>query len=430
TSKLSSQRTSFTNLALHARAHFLLYRILHENGDHSKLALPSAIDSGKNHRQTLEDQETAYERKLYPWISPTHSSLAEMRHSLDPNSVGIVIACGNPHFYVTQHLIITLRTIFNVTLPIEVFYSGKHDLSSKRIKVLERLPGVEMRNLHNYFPRETKRVKAWSAKPYTILASRFSTVLFIDADVSFLKSPVEVLTNSERFKKYGILFYRDRKLWFPSGTLNGVRLLHKMNPHLSRNAMHGPYAQSIFPNVTGTTNEMESGFMAVDKSRSGVLFTLLFAAKLNGRRERQDFYKASHGDKEAFWFAAEVLRVPYEFNPSYAGTIGVLDQQSNGTHLRICGGQMLHLNEANEPFWIHGGGVLAQNFRTNRPPFRFVALEWMAFQHRFGINEQLWDERIDCMHQEVTQTAPVGPDLGALLDTHRHVYRTGIRDAP
>ncbi|KAJ3097567.1 hypothetical protein HK100_005312 [Physocladia obscura] len=411
-------------MTLFARAHYIIHRLLLESSSNELLStIQVDIESRKG---SLEAISANLENILYPWLKPTFSSILQMQQSLIKNSTGIVIPCGDRHFYVTTHLILSLRRIFKINLPVEVYYAGDRDLSQAKINSLSRLLNVRVINLHNSFPLETRRGESWSYKPFTLLASNFSKILFMDSDIAFFRPPLEIL-ESQRFQKNKLLFYRDRKLWVDNGGggTNGAFLLHEMNPHMSNYAYSGAYAQSVFDGIRGTTDEMESGFFAVDKSDTGVFFSLLFAAKLNSKEEREQFYKASYGDKESFWFATEALRVPYAFNPSYGGSIGIKGASSgeNG-YTQVCEGHLLHSNEQNQPFWMHGGSVLGSWYMTVTPEnLDFAEFNWMAFHYKWELQDQIWKDGMNCIEQKTSRTAEIADEEMALIEEYRDLFR-------
>ncbi|KAJ3344635.1 hypothetical protein HDU83_004991 [Entophlyctis luteolus] len=418
----------FHQMNLYARAHYISHKILYDAPKElqKQLARSTHRKNVNGMKVSLLEITRNLTNILYPWLNPTFSSIREMQKNLEVAKTGIVITCGDPHFYVTNHLIIALRRIFNITLPIEIYYAGTDDLQPARIDALSMLPNVRVVNIHDHFRQETSKGEAWSYKPFAILASSFRTVLFMDSDIAFLRSPMEILESSPRFHRNKLLYFRDRKLWDDSR--DGNFLLHRMNPHLTKYARRGVYAQSVFGGVSGTTNEMESGFLVVDKGDTGILFSLLLAAKMNAKEERERvFYRACHGDKESFWFATEALRVPYEFNPSYGGSIGVRDGRSDSEVTWVCDGHLLHTNENNEPFWIHGGNVLGPGYQTNVPPnYVFVQLDWMAFHYDFELNDQVWHDGMNCIVQKNNKSRHTNMYEEDLIETYRLIFESEI----
>ncbi|KAJ3200406.1 hypothetical protein HDU82_008942 [Entophlyctis luteolus] len=414
-------------MVLGARAHYIAHKILYNTPKSlvRRLAHVSPERRLEKLQGSLHSIISKLQHMLYPWLEESFSTALEMQASLPMDSIGIAMTCGNTHFYLAQHLILSLRNVFNVTIPIEVFYAGPSDLTVQKINVLNSMPGVEAVNLFNFFTNETLKGNGWSFKPFAILAARFRTVLFMDPDIAFLKNPMTIL-GSPLFRKNGLVYYRDRKVWHPE-RLELVGLFNAMNPHMSNYAFSGSFARSAEDGFQGTTEEMESGFIPVDKGNTGVLFSLLLAAKMNSKQERDTvFYKLAHGDKESFWFASESLRVIYAFNPSYSGSIGILGLKRDDKHTSVCVGKHLHSNEFQEPFWFHDGSVLIDYRQFGPPNFRFSELTHMALHYDFELEEQAWHDGINCLERPNEQTFPVEGEIANLLDHYRAMYRDEI----
>ncbi|KAJ3086848.1 hypothetical protein HK100_008556 [Physocladia obscura] len=413
-------RADFAQLAVGARAHYILYRVLH-----NEQILAEKFDISIS---SLQDTVTRLEQMLYPWIMPSYSGVRELQTSLGKGSVGIVITVGNKYFYVAQHLILSLRTVLNVTLPVEIYYTGKYDLSSARVEALRVLPNVEVIDIQTQFPSETVQLTGWAIKAWALLASRFETVLFMDADIAFFTDPTAALS-SPLFLKNRLLFFHDRKLHHP-GSYPGIQLLKDMNPHLSNYGANTLFARSH--TIRGTTNELESGFLVLDKENTGVLFSLLLAAKMNSKLERdQVLYRKVHGDKESFWFATETLRVPYAFVPDYSGAIGFQDGslRNNNQFIRICEGKPLHLDENRNPFWFHAGSVLFGDYRNAEPPnfYGFSPLIDMIFQYEYNDTDDLWGGGTSCITQNRKQSGKVNDAQAKIIEAYREIFRKDIK---
>ncbi|KAJ3349676.1 hypothetical protein HDU83_000365 [Entophlyctis luteolus] len=432
TKQLSVEGYTTKNLqeiAFLAQVHKICNKVLHEVPD-DKFQEFANVSGEKNVRRfsrSLKKTISEVEKAIYPWIGPTFSSIDKMYDSFQSDSTGIVMTCGNTHFYFAQHIILSLQKVFSCSLHFEIFYGGFQDLSPERVEFLSLMPNVTVKNLHNYFPKETTKGESWSYKPYAILASQFRKVLFMDPDIAFLKDPTSIL-RSQLFLQYGQVFFRDRKIWSQDRT-EAVHFLRGMSPHLSQYALSGSYAQSHV-DFKGSTEEMESGFIPVDKGRRDVLLGLLLAAKMNGKNEREAFYKAAWGDKESYWFAFESLRTPYIFNPSYAGSIGVMPSHSaeidsNGFR-SVCRGKHLHADENMEPFWFHDGGVL-NDYRKYLPPsYEFSNLTHIALHYDYKNDEQVWYDGMNCIRRPRNQVFPINEHQKKILDIYRSIFMNEV----
>ncbi|KAJ3105128.1 hypothetical protein HK100_003940 [Physocladia obscura] len=428
-SDLNYDLSDFHQMVLFARSHYITHKILHDTPESLVLQLykVSPEETIQQFKVELNSIALKLQNTLYPWISETFPTIRDMQNSLAKDSIGIAMTCGNTHFYHAQHLILSFRRFFNITLPVEIFYAGTNDLSPGKIAALSAMPNVTLLNLRNFFPAQTHYGSGWSFKPYAILASRFQHVLFMDPDVAFLKSPVSILSSS-LYRRNGLVFFRDRKAHTP-GRVEAVRLLKKMNPiMLSNYALGDSYVHADEPGHESWSNEeMESGFIPVDKKNTGVLFSLILAAKMNGLKEREAvFYKAAHGDKESFWFATESLRVPYEFINAYSGAIGIAETDGENKS-KICSGKHLHVDESLEPFWFHDGGVL-DDYREYRPPnFKFSELTHVAMHVNVSMDEVPWTRHINCLHRPNNQVFPLNEEQKGLINDYKELFRNQIR---
>ncbi|KAJ3382825.1 hypothetical protein HDU84_004040 [Entophlyctis sp. JEL0112] len=450
--------SDFHELVLYARAHYITYSVLHHAPTRLKRQLRRVSperDITEFHRN-LENTTVALETRLYPWLwPPFRGGVAEMHRMLLASAppVGLAMTTGEAHFYPAQHLLLALRRVLNVSEPIEVFHSGRRDLPKRNGEVLRAIPHVSVRNLQRWFPHETAvNGHAWSYKAFALLAAHARVVLFMDPDVAFMKNPVdEVLRNSKLFAKHGALFFRDRKI-YNGARLSAVRLFNQMNPHMSLRARSGFYAHTNDSDGRRwTTEEQESGFMALDKSRPGVLIAALFAAKLNSRGPRTSvFYRDCHGDKEAYWFAFESLRVPYGFTPAYSGSIGVReddpvpevlasnqDSENEETEhtaaetirtARVCDGRHAHMDETGEQlFWFHDGGVI-DDYRRSKPPrrqFKFATLTHIAMHTHPKADELPWTG-VSCLRRPVDEVVNLTSAELELVERYKEIYRTEI----
>ncbi|KAI8613006.1 mannosyltransferase putative-domain-containing protein [Chytriomyces sp. MP71] len=273
-----------------------------------------------------------------------------------------------------QHLILSLRILHNVSIPIQVFYAGKQDLIYDEIRILESLPNVSTHNVLDYFPAETRRWESWSIKPYAMLASRFRRIVFLDADVVLFQDPIAAVQRHPIFQRTGQLFFRDRHVR-EERFLGGVELFHQMNRYPSQYSRGLGYTGAM-EDGTSETHEMDSGFIAMDKGNFGVLMGLLLAAKMNAKIERDGvLYAKTYGDKESFWFASEVLRVPYGFNHAFGGVIGEKGDESQS---KVCGISLLQLDSDMRPLHLNGGFLRERHVSPEKAqfiPFERIGLD-------------------------------------------------------
>ncbi|KAJ3019110.1 UNVERIFIED_CONTAM: hypothetical protein HDU68_010817 [Siphonaria sp. JEL0065] len=391
---------SLLKISRRVKANYIAYKILHELPS-IKTILQRDIHIKENSTQTLlEELERVvfnFTSTIYPWLSTENKPISIHQLQLQylaSNKSGIVMTSGRKHFKYLLHAITSLRTVLNCALPIEVHFGGDGDLPKEMIQHLHGLTNVSTVDLLLRFPSEIRRFDGWSLKPFAMLASgmclsfsvsikdsllftdslfvihptEFRNVIFIDTDVLFFKDPAAILINSPIFTQYGQLFFHDRNMqrelltsWFKTN-----------NPHLSRYSSMLRYAKNV------SYHEQESGVVVLDKSRSGILHSLLFVCKLNSIEVREETYRNMYGDKETFWMGMELTRVPFRFVPGFSGALGY----RNNT--RVCG-SLFHTDEMGRPLWWNGG-ILMKKHKSDE---WFMKFEAVAVDTDFG--KEKWE---------------------------------------
>ncbi|KAJ3108033.1 hypothetical protein HK100_003489 [Physocladia obscura] len=285
---------------------------------------------------------------VYPWaFSNRFSGLSGLLESF-VRPRGVVLSFGNLGFEQGLLTILHLRKTLNCNLPIEVFYNGIQDLDPIKIDGLNMIDGVSTKNLQDIFTGIAED-RNYHSKPFAILASSFKEAIYIDDDVILFQNPEKVLSESNIFKKYGTIFFKGRSYEF--GNSQWVRWFIK-SPSLAANKT-GRYFRNL------SKDEMDASLIFFDKSRLNVVHGLLSACTLNLREVREGgLDKHVSGDKETYWLASELLRVPYKFVPGTAGAAGSL-QTKEGQVIKnsVCGPQS-HLDEK--------GNLLHVNTRSAR----------------------------------------------------------------
>ncbi|RKO84030.1 alpha-mannosyltransferase, partial [Blyttiomyces helicus] len=224
------------------------------------------------------------ETSLYPWLrsGALSTSAASLRDSYAGR--GIVMTTGAKHFLYAHHSIRALRMVGS-TLPIEVHYLGRADLSPAHIAALTALPNVTVQDLSLAFALSPERFHSWAIKPFAMLASSFREMIFVDADALFFQPP-ETLFDSEAYKRTGTAFFMDRTM------LRGTQRIREF----ALNAIGVPseYAWChgrVFRNLT--LHEGESGVVVYDKVVN--FHALLLAAKMNLEPWKGFMYRHVHG---------------------------------------------------------------------------------------------------------------------------------------
>ena len=281
-------------------------------------------------------------RGYFPWWQPAPATYVpwETQSNAFEAEKGIVICAGSSNLILALHLIRSLRNVLNSTLPIQVAYAGDEDLSFHDRRVFtDQGPDIETLDLLHYFDNGMSGLVggSWAMKPFAMLASRFKKTIVVDADAIFLRAPDNIFEEAPGLLETGTLFWYDRAYiqgndrgrhaWVRS-IMEGREPSPMLNESLfwTANAYHG----------------MDSAVVCMDKGRSNVFMSLLFACWMNTRKVREQVtYKHVHGqcpssfspwqklknntgDKETFWLASELSSSNYSFVPTFASSIGTL----------------------------------------------------------------------------------------------------------
>ncbi|KAI9346180.1 mannosyltransferase putative-domain-containing protein [Obelidium mucronatum] len=367
-------RADFTELVRRGRAAYIAFLLKQNSKELYSSVSNVRFKTFKHQLNKILAQQTA---SLFPFLPPAFESVPQMQNffsSQDPSSFGIAITCGTPQFYITYHLILSLRQVFGIDAPVEVFYAGDTDLRPEMVEAFNNLTNVRTVDLQQVVPQNPAEYSSWTHKPFAIIAASFRTVMYIDGDVLFFTNPLHVL-ESELFKKTGQLYYHDRS-FYDGRIIDGPEWFKSLLTSPS------PSASSLRYLNGGTSHEMDSGFMLLDKGRPGILFSLLLACRMNMRTERDNtLYLKTYGDKESFWFAHEFLRVPFSFSPYYGGTFGNINNDEarpDEGRSAVCGIWLLQMNETGAPFMWNGGGILTDRRATPKSGFQFLDFESLA----------------------------------------------------
>lgn len=228
---------------------------------------------------------------------------------------GIVLCAGGDVYFPCAWVCISLLRRHGCTLPIELWYRGRREMTEQAIELLAEL-GVSCVDAREVARRERYgRLDTWEIKAIAIAHSRFEEVLYLDVDTAPLRNP-EHLFESDAYLQHGALFWPDRY----AGRGRGM-------PWLKREtwAICGvPYRPEP---------EIEAGQMVVNKSRTwpALVLTLFF----NGNSDY--YYRFFFGDKDTFHLAWRRLGQPYALVPhpplDLGRSEGMLQHGLDGTPL-------------------------------------------------------------------------------------------------
>lgn len=323
------------------------------------------------------------EKMLFPWIFKKYQSMEDILKQ--SNGRGLVMSIGKHHFRFAKQAIKALRAL-GCDLPVEIMYIGPNDLTNAQIFELQSMDNVVCTDITQILDNDILKLSGWAIKPFSILASKFSQVILMDADTIFMKDP-ELLFDEDAFKTIGSIFYKDRTL-FPNVAWQ-ANWLHSFLPHpISEQVKSLRYYQER------TAHEQDSAVVAINKPL--VLNALLSVCNLNGLLQRELMYKKVHGDKETFWLGFALVNAPFYFDPNPSSAIGILRKadsksfphiiQGEDEQNVICG-KVLHLHNG-EPFWWNGG--LDWDKYTEEGRLRFQTVDGYA-------QEGVWDFESSCV---------------------------------
>jgi hypothetical protein len=223
---------------------------------------------------------------LYPWIKPHWQHVFDINKS--QHGRGIIMCVGNDYFHHAVTSITAIRNVLDSDLPIEIFYIDEYDLSQDKRDYFNNLANVSTRPLVDYINDEYTQFGGWAMKPYAMLASSFTEVILMDADVFLFQKP-DLLFEDEGYQKTGSLFFLDRTL-FPNWDV-GRKWMNSFLPTKSS------YVKESRWYLDTSAHEQESGIVVINKRKS--LFGLLSSCKMNDKNEREKVaYERIHGDKE------------------------------------------------------------------------------------------------------------------------------------
>lgn len=273
-----------------------------------------------------------------PWEARTHTT-------------GIVLTAGQGNMVLAAHAIRTLRNVVNTTLQIQLAYAGDDDLPAhKRRDMLALDPKLELINILEHFDEDVAGLRSggYAMKPFAALASSFERVIIIDADTIFMQRPDEWFDEDTALKRTGTLFFHDRA-YRGRKTTDWIKALLKESGR-------GPSAtlNSTMYWQEELEHQQESGVVYFNKAVPGAFMSLVFTTYMNLQNVRAHLYGQVAGDKETFWLAAELARIPYAFHPSYAGIIGSISANAEGVP-EICSPQPLQTDLDGRPFWFNSG---------------------------------------------------------------------------
>ncbi|PYI08774.1 hypothetical protein BO78DRAFT_395367 [Aspergillus sclerotiicarbonarius CBS 121057] len=315
----------------------------------------------------------------YPFLQKpqqpkSHHPVQDLRASFIPGSAGIVIPTSDKTLRYAAHLIGSLRSVLNSTLPIQVIYAGDDDLSLTSRNHLSTLaasgPAITFLDILTIFDDTTLKLQTggWAIKAFAALASHFEKVILADADAVFLQPP-EVLLHQEAFVHKGALLFHDRLLW-----KHAFEGRHEWWRDQIRRPSDEMNASLVW--TEDYAEEADSGLVVLDKTRPDTFMGLLHICWQNSYEVREETtYKITYGDKESWWLGLELAGAQYEFSKHYGGIVGwenVDDQGRRG----VCSFVIAHVDSKNRLLW-YNGSLLKNKGQTGMENEYQVPDKWM-----------------------------------------------------
>jgi alpha 1,3-mannosyltransferase len=281
-----------------------------------------------------------------------------------PGSRGIVIPTGKRHLRYTFHLIANIRSVLKSELPIQVAYAGDDDLpSSERNLLTSYFKDVETVDMLEIFDNSAADLRngGWAIKPFALLASKFEKTLLVDADSVFLQKPEVLFDAHPGFIERGALLFHDRLLWKNIFIDRAKWWKEEMGDRVISDTLRNSKVW-----MEGYAEEVDSGVVAMDKSRIPVFMALFHICWQNSSPVREEItYRMTYGDKESWWFGLELCGVPFVFEDHYASILGQTEDRQ-GQKL-VCSFTIAHLDAKRKLLWYNGS--LLRNKLVNHADF-------------------------------------------------------------
>ena len=199
----------------------------------------------------------------------------------------IITVAGGKKYTTNAYASIKLLRHLGCDLPVDWFYINEQEMPEKWL-VAASIPGVQCINLKlNEKQHNGKSLGGWQAKIEAILATDADEVLYLDADNFVWRDP-EYLFNSDLFKEYGAILWKDVTDW-EKERIKGLERYFGVAPKHKSQA--------------------ESGQLLFDKRRC--LKALEKVREYNVTSE--ETYKVVYGDKDTFYFGLLTTDTPFAF---------------------------------------------------------------------------------------------------------------------
>ncbi|KAE9355807.1 hypothetical protein PF008_g3908 [Phytophthora fragariae] len=349
-------------------------------------------------------------QQVDPHVNPDKLALVRTLNAIAQNTSqtrGIVIPVYEPIVKIAASLILELRTM-GVDDPIEMPHCGdvlpesqklfmqKSALGSIRfydVCELAAAATVEGNATTKVFCEDVgachTKFRSFDIKVVSVVFSQFEEIMMVDADTAFFVSPT-VLSESEKYKATGTLLMNDRiahEIYFMAERVDASgnvsfqhRYMSKFDPAPFRFIPTLEREKATLPNPAPVTLQFEpSDYLFNSHSwnlRTGhqVDSSIMFWNKKKQPRATAILasFKAlsdvgsppSYGDKELYFYAAELAETQYSFSDHAIGAVGTEYEDHGEKNSTLCGdmAQVFPIKQANEDdvplFYLNSDRVL------------------------------------------------------------------------
>ncbi|KAG3117671.1 hypothetical protein PI124_g8611 [Phytophthora idaei] len=274
-------------------------------------------------------------------------------------------------------LIRELRCLGNREL-IQVYHCGK-ELSDRSVELLFSLDNrVELVDVCSDLSSRgiistemASKFRSWWIKPLAMYHTDVRHVMLLDVDDVILKDPA-VVRSLDGYVKTGTTFFYDRVITnkrFLTGNDTGKMYVHKLlhefdyaRFNVSDGFAPSQHMLNTFAYQGKSIHEMDSSMVLIDKERAGKSVMDILFWFITEERFR---FTYSWGDKETFWLAFEMARVPYFFSPWGVSVVNSMPNEDMKNHPdTLCGSILQYMpvqdtgNEETEILYMNGKALI------------------------------------------------------------------------
>ena len=239
---------------------------------------------------------------LFPFVYHMSNSTSGSLPEYKKGTQGLVIPCGAKHFNYALHLVASVCHVLKCPLAIEIMYTADELVAEQRNALESIGPNIVTMDILTVFDENIVGLQnaGFAIKTFAALASKFEHVILVDADTIFLQSPSMIFAHPT-YISTGTMFFHDRMVGGPSET-------HNWWHSIMQGRTPSPMMEQSAFWANKTQHEMDSGLVAMNKSKRGVHTALAFASWMNIKVVReQTTYIHTYGACIYFAFLIPVV---------------------------------------------------------------------------------------------------------------------------